>query len=158
MAIYEMHLGSWMRVGGGENRFDKDRDLAAPLAKYLQRMKFTHVQFTPLMQHPFSGSWRYQTNSCCFAPTSRYGTPQDLMYRLDHLHQQGTGVLLDRVPSHFPSDEHGLADFDGTHLHEHSAPRKGSHPEWNRHTLNSDRSRAGRGVPGEGDSPIFAAE
>ncbi len=139
MAIYEMHLGSWMRLGGGENRFDTYRELAAPLAEYLQRMNFTHVQFMPLMEHPFYGSWGYQTTGY-FAPTSRYGTPQDLMYLIDHLHQQGIGVLLDWVPSHFPSDEHGLAYFDGTHLYEHSDPRKGFHPDWNSHIFNYGRN------------------
>ncbi len=136
IAIYEMHLGSWMRGEG--NRLLSYRELAPRLAEYLQEMQFTHVEFLPLMEHPFYGSWGYQTISY-FAPTSRYGTPQDLMYLIDYLHQRGIGVILDWVPSHFPSDGHGLGNFDGTHLYEHADPRKGWHPDWNSYIFNYGR-------------------
>ena len=99
------------------------------LADYVQRMQFTHVELLPIMEHPFYGSWGYQTTGY-FAPTARYGTPQDFMYLVDYLHQRGIGVILDWVPSHFPTDEHGLAYFDGTHLFEHSDSRQGFHPDW----------------------------
>ncbi len=126
MCIYEVHLGSFMRPEIGSVRY---RDLAPRLANYAKQMGFTHVQLLPIMEHPFYGSWGYQTTGY-FAPTSRYGTPQDLMFFIDTLHQQGIGVILDWVPSHFPSDEHGLGFFDGTHLYEHQDPRQGFHPEW----------------------------
>jgi 1,4-alpha-glucan branching enzyme len=103
--------------------------MAGPLADYARRMGFTHVEFLPVMEHPFYGSWGYQTLGL-FAPTSRYGTPQDFMYLIDHLHRSGIGVILDWVPSHFPGDEHGLGFFDGTHLFEHQDPRQGVHPDW----------------------------
>jgi 1,4-alpha-glucan branching enzyme len=114
------------------------RELAPKLAEYVAQTGFTHVEFLPVMEHPFYGSWGYQTTGY-FAPTSRYGTPQDFMYLIDQLHQRGIGVLLDWVPSHFPSDEHGLAYFDGTHLFEHSDPRQGFHPEWNSYIFNYGR-------------------
>jgi 1,4-alpha-glucan branching enzyme len=120
------------------NRSLSYRELAPRLAQYLQRMGFTHVEFLPVMEHPFYGSWGYQTTGF-FAPSSRYGTPQDFMYLVDHLHQYGIGVILDWVPSHFPSDEHGLAYFDGSHLFEHSDPRKGYHPDWNSYIFNYGR-------------------
>ncbi len=129
MSIYEIHLGSWMRVPDDGGRPLTYREIAPKLAEYVKRLGFTHVEFLPIMEHPFYGSWGYQTTGY-FAPTSRYGTPQDLMFLIDHLHQSGIGVILDWVPSHFPSDEHGLAYFDGTHLFEHQDPRKGFHPEW----------------------------
>jgi 1,4-alpha-glucan branching enzyme len=138
MSVYEMHLGSWMRVPEEGNRSLSYRELAPRLAQYLQRMGFTHVEFLPVMEHPFYGSWGYQTTGF-FAPSSRYGTPQDFMYLVDHLHQYGIGVILDWVPSHFPSDEHGLAYFDGSHLFEHSDPRKGYHPDWNSYIFNYGR-------------------
>ena len=129
MSIYEVHLGSWKRHVLDGNRPYTYRELAHHLPPYVREMGFTHVEFLPVMEHPFYGSWGYQTTGY-FAPTSRYGTPQDLMYLIDQLHQQGIGVILDWVPSHFPSDGHGLAYFDGTHLFEHSDPRQGFHPDW----------------------------
>jgi 1,4-alpha-glucan branching enzyme len=138
MSIYEVHLGSWMRVSEEGNRFLTYRELAPKLAEYVARTGFTHVEFLPVMEHPFYGSWGYQTTGY-FAPTSRYGTPQDFMYLVDQLHQHGIGVILDWVPSHFPSDEHGLAYFDGTHLFEHSDPRQGYHPEWKSYIFNYGR-------------------
>jgi 1,4-alpha-glucan branching enzyme len=137
MSIYEMHLGSW-RHAEHEHRSLNYRELAGPLADHIERMGFTHVEFLPVMEYPFYGSWGYQTLGY-FAPTSRFGTPQDFMYLIDHLHQRGIGVFLDWVPSHFPSDEHGLAYFDGTHLFEHEDPRLGFHPDWNSLIFNHDR-------------------
>jgi 1,4-alpha-glucan branching enzyme len=129
LAIYEVHLGSWMRASEEDNRPLTYRELAPRLAEYVQRLGFTHVEFLPVTEHPFYGSWGYQTTGY-FAPTSRYGTPQDFMFLIDHLHQQGIGVILDWVPSHFPTDEHGLCYFDGTHLYEHANPQQGFHPDW----------------------------
>ncbi|MGQ0751555.1 MAG: 1,4-alpha-glucan branching protein GlgB [Betaproteobacteria bacterium] len=137
-SIYELHLGSWRRVPEEANRPLTYRELAQPLAEYVTRMGFTHVEFMPVMEHPFYGSWGYQVTGY-FAPTARYGTPQDLMYLVDYLHQHRIGVILDWVPSHFPSDEHGLAYYDGTHLYEHSDPRQGFHPEWNSCIFNYGR-------------------
>jgi 1,4-alpha-glucan branching enzyme len=139
VSIYEIHLGSWMRVPEDGNRSLTYREMAHKLAEYMLRMKFTHVELLPIMEHPFYGSWGYQTTGY-FAPTSRYGTPQDFMYLVDHLHQNGIGVVLDWVPSHFPSDEHGLAYFDGTHLYEHADWRKGFHPDWNTYIFNYGRN------------------
>lgn len=139
MAIYEVHLGSWRRVVEEENRFLSYRELAPRLAEYVAQMGFTHVEFLPVMEHPFYGSWGYESLGF-FAPTSRYGTPQDLMFLIDTLHQHGIGVLLDWVPSHFPSDEHGLGFFDGTHLYEHSDPRQRIQPDWNSFTFNYGRN------------------
>ncbi|MFH0844304.1 MAG: 1,4-alpha-glucan branching protein GlgB [Pseudomonadota bacterium] len=138
VAIYEVHLGSWMRVDEEENRPMTYRELALKLPKYIQSLGFTHVEFLPVMEHPFYGSWGYQSLGY-FAPTSRYGEPQDLMYLIDCLHQHGIGVILDWVPSHFPTDEHGLGFFDGTHLFEHADPRKGIHPEWTSFIFNYGR-------------------
>ena len=138
ISIYELHLGSWRRVPEEGNRPMTYRELAAPLCEYLQRLGFSHVEFLPLMEHPFYGSWGYQTTGY-FAPTSRYGTPQDLMYLIDQLHQAGIGVILDWVPSHFPSDEIGLANFDGTALYEHADPREGFHPDWKSSIFNYGR-------------------
>jgi len=138
IAIYEMHLGSWMRVPEEGNRFLTYRELAPRLIAHLQRAGFTHVEFLPLMEHPFFGSWGYQTTGY-FAPTSRYGAPQDLMFLIDQLHQHGFGVILDWVPSHFPNDPHGLALFDGTHLYEHADARQGFHPDWNSCIFNYSR-------------------
>jgi 1,4-alpha-glucan branching enzyme len=130
MSIYEVHLGSWRR--GPDGGWLGYRDAAVQLAHHALDLGFTHVELLPVMEHPFYGSWGYQTTGY-FAPTSRFGSPQDLMFLIDHLHQQGLGVILDWVPSHFPADEHGLAYFDGTHLYEHADPRRGYHPDW--HTL-----------------------
>ncbi len=138
MSIYEMHLGSWMRVPEEGNRYLSYRELAPKLAEYLNRLNFTHVEFLPVMEHPFFGSWGYQTTGY-FAPTSRFGSPQDFMFLVDYLHQHGIGVILDWVPSHFPSDEHGLAYFDGTHLFEHSDARQGFHPDWQSYIFNYGR-------------------
>ena len=138
MAIYEMHLGSWRRVAGEGNRSLSYRELAPQLADYLQTMEYTHVEFLPIMDHPFFGSWGYQITGY-FAPSGNYGTPQDFMVLVDTLHQRGIGVILDWVPSHFPADEHGLAFFDGTHLYEHADPRQGYHPDWNSYIFNYGR-------------------
>ena len=127
MSIYEVHLGSWMRVPEEGNRSLTYRELAPKLADYVCEMGFTHVEFMPVMEHPFFGSWGYQVTGY-FAPSARFGTPQDFMYLVDYLHQHGIGVILDWVPSHFPTDEHGLAYFDGTHLYEHADPRRASTP------------------------------
>jgi 1,4-alpha-glucan branching enzyme len=137
VSIYEVHLGSWMR--GEHNRPLTYREMAPRLAEYAQRMQFTHVELLPVMEHPFYGSWGYQTTGY-FAPTARYGTPQDFMFLMDHLHQHGIAVILDWVPSHFPSDEHGLAYFDGTHLFEHADSRQGFHPDWKTLIFNYGRN------------------
>jgi 1,4-alpha-glucan branching enzyme len=139
MAIYEMHVGSWRRVAEEGHRSLSYREMAMPLAEYIRQMGFTHVEFLPLMDHPFFGSWGYQTTGY-FAPSGNYGTPQDLMYLIDILHQHGIGVILDWVPSHFPTDEHGLGYFDGTHLYEHAHPKQGFHPEWNTFIFNFGRN------------------
>ncbi|MEK7773867.1 MAG: 1,4-alpha-glucan branching protein GlgB, partial [Deltaproteobacteria bacterium] len=139
VSIYEVHPGSWRRVPEEGNRHLNYRELAHQLAEYVKETGFTHVEFLPLMEHPFYGSWGYQTLGY-FSPTSRYGTPQDFMYLVDHLHRNGIGVILDWVPSHFPSDEYGLAFFDGTHLFEHSDMRKGFHPDWNSYIFNYGRN------------------
>ena len=138
-SVYEVHLGSWMRVGEDHNRSMTYRELAPRLAEYANRMGFTHVEMMPVMEHPFYGSWGYQTTGY-FAPTSRYGTPQDFMYLVDVLHQHSIGVILDWVPSHFPSDAHGLSYFDGTHLYEHSDSRQGFHPDWKTYIFNYGRN------------------
>jgi 1,4-alpha-glucan branching enzyme len=139
ISVYEMHPGSWRRVVEDGNRWMTYRELAEPLADYLHKMGFTHVEFLPVMEHPFYGSWGYQVTGM-FAPTSRYGMPQDLMYLIDYLHQHGIGVILDWVPSHFPTDEHGLAYFDGSHLYEHADARKGFHQDWKTYVFNYGRN------------------
>ena len=138
-AVYEVHIGSWMRVPEDNNRSLSYREIAPRLAEYVNQLGFTHVEFLPVMEHPFYGSWGYQTTGY-FAPTSRYGTPQDFMYLVDYLHQHNIGVILDWVPSHFPSDGHGLAYFDGTHLYEHADSRQGFHPDWKTYIFNYGRA------------------
>jgi len=138
ISIYEVHVGSWRRVPEEGNRPLTYREMAPQLAEHVKSHGFTHVELLPIMEHPFYGSWGYQTTGY-FAPTSRYGTPQDFMFLVDHLHQQGIGVILDWVPSHFPTDEHGLSYFDGTHLFEHADPRQGFHPDWNSLIFNYGR-------------------
>jgi len=135
-AVYEVHLGSWRRSSG--DRLPTYREIAEPLAEYVQWLGFTHVELMPITEHPFYGSWGYQTTGY-FAPTSRYGTPQDFMHLIEVLHRNGIGVILDWVPSHFPDDPHGLARFDGTHLYEHADPRLGFHPEWKSAIFNYGR-------------------
>jgi 1,4-alpha-glucan branching enzyme len=137
-SIYEVHIGSWRRVEKND-RFLSYREIAHLLAEYVKDMGFTHVELLPIMEHPFYGSWGYQTVGY-FAPTSRFGTPQDFMYMIDHLHKNEIGVILDWVPSHFPSDEHGLSYFDGTYLYEHEDPKKGFHPEWKSYIFNYSRN------------------
>ncbi len=138
ISVYEVHLGSWRRDPSQPDRLLSYKEIAGPLAEYVKDMGFTHVEFLPVMEHPFYASWGYQTLGY-FAPTRRYGCPQDLMYLIDHLHQSGIGVILDWVPSHFPTDEYGLGYFDGTHLYEHSDPRLGFHPDWKSAVFNYGR-------------------
>jgi 1,4-alpha-glucan branching enzyme len=138
LSIYEAHLGSWRRVPEEGNRSLSYREHASQLADYVHDMGFTHVELLPVTEHPFYGSWGYQTTGY-FAPTARYGTPQDFMHLVDRLHQSGVGVILDWVPSHFPTDEHGLVYFDGTYLFEHADPKRGYHPEWNSSIFNYGR-------------------
>lgn len=138
MAVYEVHLGSWKRLKEENNRYMTYREIAAPLAEYVKDMGFTHVELMPIMEHPFDLSWGYQVTGY-FAPTSRFGAPEDFMYLVDYLHQKEIGVILDWVPSHFPGDEHALAYFDGTHLYEHADTRKGFHPDWKSYIFNYDR-------------------
>jgi len=139
ISIYELHPGSWRRVSEEGNRYLTYREMAIQLVEYVQQIGFTHIEFLPVMEHPFYGSWGYQTTGY-FAPTSRYGTPQDFMFLVDYLHQHGIGIILDWVPSHFPNDEHALGFFDGTHLYEHKDPRQGIHPDWNSCIFNYSRN------------------
>jgi 1,4-alpha-glucan branching enzyme len=138
MSIYEVHLGSWMRLAEEGNRSLTYQELGSKLPQYVKEMGFTHVEFLPVMEHPFYGSWGYQCVGY-FSPTSRFGEPQDFMYLVDSLHQQGIGVILDWVPSHFPSDEYGLGFFDGTYLFEHADPKKRIHPDWDSLIFNYGR-------------------
>ncbi|MGH7986072.1 MAG: 1,4-alpha-glucan branching protein GlgB [Candidatus Binataceae bacterium] len=139
MSIYELHLGSWRRVPEENNRPLSYREIAPILADYLNDLGFTHVELMPVMEHPFSGSWGYQVTGY-FAPTARFGTPDDFRYFVDHLHQRGIGVLLDWVPAHFPTDAFSLGRFDGTALFEHLDRRLGFHPEWNTYIFNFGRN------------------
>jgi len=139
ISVYELHLGSWRRDPADPARMPNYREAAHQLADYVADMGFTHVELLPVTEHPFYGSWGYQTTGY-FAPTARHGTPADFKYLVDHLHQRGIGVILDWVPSHFPTDEHGLAYFDGTHLYEHADPRQGFHPEWQSGIFNYGRN------------------
>ena len=138
ISAYEVHLGSWMRVPEEEHRWLTYREMAPRLADYCEQMGFTHVELMPVTEHPFDGSWGYQTVGY-YAPTSRYGTPQDFMHFVDVLHQRGIGVIVDWVPAHFPKDGHGLGYFDGTHLYEHADPRQGHHPDWDTFIFNYGR-------------------
>ncbi len=138
VSIYEVHLGSWRRVPEAGNRSLTYREMAPYLADHVRKMGFTHVEMLPVMEHPFVGSWGYQVTSY-FAPSARYGTPQDFMYLVDYLHRNNIGVILDWVPAHFPGDEHSLGFFDGTHLYEHDDPRLGIHPDWNSCIFNYGR-------------------
>ncbi len=138
LSIYEVHLGSWRRVPEEHNRWLSYREIAPLLADYVNEMGFTHVEFLPVMEHPFSGSWGYQVTGY-FAPSARWGTPDDFRYLVDHLHQRGIGVILDWVPAHFPTDSFALARFDGTALYEHLDPRKGHHPDWDTYIFNYGR-------------------
>lgn len=137
LSFYEVHLGSWRK--SGDNRFLSYIELANQLPAYCKEMGFSHVELMPVMEHPFFGSWGYQITAY-FAPSSRFGTPQEFMYLIDQLHQQEIGVILDWVPSHFPNDAHGLYKFDGSHLYEHPDPRKGFHPDWNSYIFNYGRN------------------
>ncbi len=136
ISIYEVHLGSWMRsADGGWLTY---AEIAAKLGDYVHDIGFTHVELMPIAEHPFDGSWGYQVTGY-FAPTSRFGSPEDFMAFVDHLHGRGIGVILDWVPAHFPTDEHALGDFDGTHLYEHADPRQGFHQDWNTYIFNYGR-------------------
>jgi len=138
ISVYEVHVGSWRRPDDPDREFLSYLELAEALADYMVEAGFTHVELMPVMEHPFYGSWGYQTSGY-FAPTSRFGSPQDFMALVDHLHGRGIGVILDWVPSHFPTDAHGLGYFDGTHLFEHSDPREGFHPDWASYIFNYGR-------------------
>jgi 1,4-alpha-glucan branching enzyme len=138
-SVYEVHYGSWKRKAEESNRSLTYPEMANELVAYVRDMGFTHVEFLPLMEHPFYGSWGYQLTGY-FAPTSRYGSPEDFKYLIDSFHRAGIGVILDWVPSHFPGDEFGLFKFDGTHLYEHADPRKGFHPDWKSYIFNYGRN------------------
>jgi 1,4-alpha-glucan branching enzyme len=138
MSVYEVHLGSWKRHARDGHRPYSYREIAPELAAYVKDAGFTHVQFMPLAEHPFEGSWGYQVTGF-FAPTHRYGRPQDFMFLVDTLHQNGIGVLMDWVPAHFPRDAFALAEFDGTHLYEHADPRQGQHQDWGNLIFNYGR-------------------
>ena len=139
MAVYEVHLGSWARIPEEGNRYLSYRELAARLIPHVKRLGYTHIELLPVMEHPFSGSWGYQVTGF-YAPTSRFGQPQDFKSFVDACHQNGIGVILDWVPGHFPKDAHGLAQFDGTSLFEHQDPRQGEHREWGTLIFNYGRN------------------
>jgi len=138
-SVYEVHYGSWRRKAEEDNRSLTYPEMAIELVDYVKEMCFTHVEFLPLMEHPFYGSWGYQVTGY-YAPTSRYGSPEDFMYLIDSFHRAGIGVIMDWVPSHFPGDAHGLFHFDGTHLYEHADPQKGFHPDWKSYIFNYGRN------------------
>ncbi len=138
-SVYEVHVGSWRRKYDEGGRSLTYLEMANELVQYVKEMGFTHVEFLPIMEHPFFGSWGYQLTGY-FAPTSRFGTPEEFMQLVDEFHQAGIGVILDWVPSHFPGDAHGLYNFDGTHLYEHADPRKGFHPDWSSYIYNYGRA------------------
>ncbi len=139
MNVYEVHLGSWQQAPGRTHGWLDYRDLAKRLTDYCHRMNFTHVELMPVSEHPFTGSWGYQTVGY-FAPTSRHGSPEDFMYFVDYMHQHGIGVIIDWVPAHFPKDTHGLARFDGSALYEHADRRQGEHPDWGTLIFNYGRN------------------
>lgn len=139
ISVYELHLGSWVREGSDPDRFLNYRDIAKKLVPYIKEMGFTHVEFMPVMEYPYDPSWGYQITGF-YAATSRFGSPQDLMYLIDELHKNGIGVILDWVPSHFPGDANGLHRFDGSYLYEHEDPRKGFHPDWKSYIFNYGRN------------------
>ncbi|MBP7184741.1 MAG: 1,4-alpha-glucan branching protein GlgB [Saprospiraceae bacterium] len=138
-SVYEVHLGSWRKQEKEGNRSLTYVELADEFVNYVKEMAYTHVEFLPVMEHPYYGSWGYQVTGY-YAASSRYGSPQDLMFLIERLHQEGIGVILDWVPSHFPGDAHGLIFFDGTHLYEHADPRKGFHPDWKSYIFNYGRN------------------
>ncbi|MEK7325212.1 MAG: alpha-amylase family glycosyl hydrolase, partial [Chloroflexota bacterium] len=137
ISVYEVHLGSWRR--GEENRYLTYRELAETLVPYAKEQGFTHLELLPITEHPYDGSWGYQTTGY-FAPTSRFGSPADFAHFVDAAHRAGLGILLDWVPAHFPKDQHGLAFFDGTHLYEHADPRLGEHQDWGTYIFNFGRN------------------
>jgi 1,4-alpha-glucan branching enzyme len=139
ISIYEVHLGSWRRIPEDRNRWLSYHELADQLIPYVKNLGYTHIELLPIMEHPYDGSWGYQTLGY-FAATSRFGSPTDFMAFVDRCHQAGLGVLLDWTPAHFPRDAHGLASFDGTHLYEHEDPRQGSHPDWGTLVYNYGRN------------------
>jgi 1,4-alpha-glucan branching enzyme len=139
ISVYEVHLGSWRRVPEDHNRWLTYRELADQLIPYVKQLGYTHIELLPIMEHPFDGSWGYQTLGY-YAATSRFGSPADFMYFIDRCHQEGIGIFLDWTPAHFPRDTHGLSQFDGTHLFEHADPRQGSHPDWGTLVYNYGRN------------------
>ena len=139
LSIYEVHLGSWMRIPEEQNRWLTYRELASKLIPYAKDMGYTHLELMPVTEHPFDGSWGYQATGY-FAATSRYGSPEEFMAFVDAAHQADLGVLMDWTPAHFPDDPHGLSQFDGTHLYDHADPRLGYHPDWHSRIFNYDRT------------------
>lgn len=139
ISVYELHLGSWLRDENNPEKFLNYRDIASKLVPYIKEMGFTHVEFMPVMEYPYDPSWGYQITGF-FAATSRFGSPQDLMFLINELHKNDIGVILDWVPSHFPGDANGLHRFDGSYLYEHEDPRKGFHPDWKSYIFNYGRN------------------